>query len=238
MRRIGEVTDNAIVQAGELKQLLEFCDAAFRYGREDTVVAIFIAHHAVAEAINGAGIFGRHVARLLEAVEAWALLENLRDDVLLGDALDQIAQDQPMMVPGDDLSGPGKQAVPRPSGINPLLANRDVKVEYRQMGLRDDEVFIVATIADQREGFRAARKIISETSVRPAGPPGTVLPMWNNGQGLLPSASPALRATNSDDRRGQGHPHCRDRTIASGSLRLRSDRPPCRRTMSRSSAMW
>jgi hypothetical protein len=91
-----------------------------------------------------------------------------------------------MIVLGDDLSGPEKQAVPRLSGINPLLANHVVKVEYRQMDLRDDEVFIVAIIADQRECFSAARKIISETSVRPPAPPGTVLPMWNNGQGLLP----------------------------------------------------
>ena len=69
---------------------------------EDAVVAVGLAHHAVAETIRGGGELYRHVRRLPEAVEAAALVEDLRDDSLLGDALDEIVQDHPLVVPRHD----------------------------------------------------------------------------------------------------------------------------------------
>ena len=43
-------------------------------GCEDAVVAVDLAHHAVAETIRGGRELDRHVRRLLEAVEAAALV--------------------------------------------------------------------------------------------------------------------------------------------------------------------
>ena len=42
-----------------------------------------------------------------------------------------------------------------------MVADLVVKLQHRQMGLRNDEIFVVAMIADQREAFGAARQVVA-----------------------------------------------------------------------------
>jgi len=50
--------------------------------REDAIMAVNLAHHAVSEPVCSRREFDRHVGRLLEPVEAASLLEDLGDDSL------------------------------------------------------------------------------------------------------------------------------------------------------------
>ena len=108
--------------------------------REDAVVAVDLAHHAVAEAIRRRGELDRHVGRLLEAVEAAPLFEDLRDDALLGDALDEIVQHHPLVVPGHDLARLARRSrrsalPPPPAGRRPCCgtsASRDGSARRRR----------------------------------------------------------------------------------------------------------
>jgi hypothetical protein len=73
-------------------------------GSEDPIVAVHLTHHAVTETIRRGGKLDRHERRSLEAIELPAALENLRDDALVGDSLDEIVQDHPLVVPRHDPS--------------------------------------------------------------------------------------------------------------------------------------
>ena len=42
-----------------------------------------------------------------------------------------------------------------------MVADLVVKLQHRQVGLRNDEIFVVAMIADQRETFRIARQVVA-----------------------------------------------------------------------------
>ena len=42
-----------------------------------------------------------------------------------------------------------------------MVADLVVELQHREMRLRDDQIFVVAMIADQREAFRAARQIVA-----------------------------------------------------------------------------
>ena len=125
------------------------------------VVAVDLAHHAVAEPVGGRGKLHRHIGRLLEAVEAAPLFEDLCDDALLGDALDEIVQHHPLIVPGHDLAGLCEDLADRRARRRQLIAHLVVEFQHRQMRLCDQQVFIVAVIADQRKTFGTARQIVA-----------------------------------------------------------------------------
>src|SRR5207302_1870590 len=80
----------------------------------------------------------RHVGRLLEAVESASLLEDLGDDSLLGDALQEIMQHHPLVVPCHGLTCLREDLAGRHAGRRELIADLAVKLEHRQMRLRDD----------------------------------------------------------------------------------------------------
>jgi hypothetical protein len=49
----------------------------------------------------------------------------------------------------------------RHPGRREMVANPVVKLQHRQVRLRNDEVFVVAVIADQREALRVARQVVA-----------------------------------------------------------------------------
>ena len=80
-------------------------------------------------------------------------------------------------------------------GLGPArqhVADRVVEFQHREMRLRDQQVLVVAMVADQREAFRAARQVVAE--VADDLPNGIVmfLPISSFGPCLLPAAG--LRA--------------------------------------------
>src|SRR5262245_28525485 len=64
-------------------------------------------------------------------------------------------------MPGDALSRFHEDSVRWSAGRGYLIAHLVVKFEQRHVRLRDDQVFIVAMIADERETLRAAREIVA-----------------------------------------------------------------------------
>ena len=42
-----------------------------------------------------------------------------------------------------------------------MVADLVVKLQHRQVRLRDDEIFVIAMVADQREAFGIARQVVA-----------------------------------------------------------------------------
>ena len=64
-------------------------------------------------------------------------------------------------MPGHGLAGLREDLAGRHARRRELIADLVVKFQHRQVGLRDEEIFVIAMIADQRKAFRAARQIIA-----------------------------------------------------------------------------
>ena len=128
-----------------------------------------LAHHAVAEAIGRGRELDRHERRGLEAIEPAAVFENLRDDPLLGDALDPVVQHHPLVVPRHEPARFGEDGIGGRAGGGELVADLVVELEDRHVRLRHDQVFVVAMIADQREAFGAARQVVAMIAGDAAG---------------------------------------------------------------------
>ncbi len=131
-------------------------------------MTVFLAHHAVAEAIGGAGELDRHERHRLEAVELPPLEQQLGDDAALGDALDEVVQHHPLVVPADELRRLFEQ-LRRRRARRDVIDDLVVELEQREVGLRDDQVFVVAMIADERDAVAGALEIVRQVRDRAAG---------------------------------------------------------------------
>ena len=103
-------------------------------------------------------------------------------------------QHHPLVMPGYGPTCFGKYFPAGMPGRRELVADLVVKFQHRQMRLRDQKIFVVAMIAYQREPFGLRGRSLRGVLV--TLPAGTlmVLPINNFGPGVLPSASPGLRA--------------------------------------------
>ena len=168
-RRIGrQVADDAAGEPGEPEQQLKR-RRRHAAGREDPVVAVHLAHHAVAEAIGRGRELDRHERRLLEAVELAPVVENLRDDALLGD---RARRNRAAPSTGSARSRSAalrRRRRPAASGRSQLVADLVVELQQREVRLRDEQVLVVAMIADQREAFGATRQVVPVVAGDAAG---------------------------------------------------------------------
>ena len=122
---------------------------------EDAVVTVRLPDHAVAEPVGGGRELDRHVGDLLEAVELPAVVEDLRDDPLLGQPLDPVVEHDPLVVPGRNPPRLGEDVRRRVGPARQHVADRIVELEHREMGLGDEQVLVVPVVADQGEALRA-----------------------------------------------------------------------------------
>ena len=121
------------------------------------------------EAIRGGRELDRHERRALETIELAAVIQNRCDDALLGDAFDPVVQHQPLVVPRHEPARLGEDRLRRQAAGGKGVADFVVKFQERDVRLRDDEIFVVAMIANQREAFRAARQIVAMVAGHAAG---------------------------------------------------------------------
>ena len=102
--------------------------------------------------------------------------------------LDPVVQHDPLIVPGHDPPRFGEDVGRRLAAALEHVADLVVELEHREVGLRHQQVLVVARIADQREALGAARQVVAEVAL--AGV--EFLPIRSFGPGLLPVAG--LRA--------------------------------------------
>ena len=96
-----KIADDAAGQSREVEQQSQRGRNAAG-GREDAVVSVNLANHAVAQPIRGHRELDGHVRELLEAIELAAVLQDARDDAGLGDSLDEIVEHHPLVMPRHD----------------------------------------------------------------------------------------------------------------------------------------
>lgn len=136
--------------------------------REHMVVAVCLANHAVSEPVGCRRELDRHVGHLLESIELPALVQNPGDDALLRQALDEIVQHHPLIVPSHQLSCFREELVGR-RRVGPGREHVDdlvVEFQERKVRLCDQQILVIAVVADQGPPFRIPRQIIRKDAGR------------------------------------------------------------------------
>jgi len=110
-----------------------------------------------------------YVRYSLKAVKPATFVQDLIDDARFGKTLNEVVQYHPLVMPGYKTAG----FVEDRDGITEAashyhIANLIVKFEHGEMSLSDDEILVIAMIANEREALRAARQVIAMVSGNPA----------------------------------------------------------------------
>lgn len=124
------------------------------------VEPVGVAHHAVAEAVRGARELDGDERFPLRGV-ADALIRVTCGDVRTDDPRQEVVDDGPLVVPADD---PLCLAEELTAGetcalLTDMLDDLVVEAYEQQVQLRDDQVLVVARIADQRDLVVVSRQI-------------------------------------------------------------------------------
>ena len=133
---------------------------------DNTVEAVLLTHHAVTEPIGCPRKFDGHVGRGFEPIELATVLEDRSHDTLLGQPLEEVVQDNPLIVPRHDAARLCKHRIRRSGPARQQGDDLVVEFQESQMGLRHDEILIIAMIADKRAPLAVARQIILEFACR------------------------------------------------------------------------
>jgi len=129
---------------------------------KDPVVAVGLPNHAMAESVGSSRKLDRHIGRLLKTVELTPVVKDPRDDPGFSETFHKIVEHHPLIVPCYCLACLGKDIGWRCGRSRDQITNLVVELQEGEMRLSDEQVFIVAMVADQSEAFRAAGKIVAE----------------------------------------------------------------------------
>ncbi len=173
---------------GEREQLAE------RSVREHAVVVVGFPHHAVPEAVRSTGELQRHERLAFEGLpvepeEFSAARPHVVQDVRVDDSGQEVIEDEPLVVPphrparvmeGGPLAGllrlgEGGRAVvvlaPRQHVHHPI-----VELEEGDVGLGNDEVLVVAVVANHGPAVAPSGQVVGKRLVRVGGPDGRAEP--------------------------------------------------------------
>ena len=115
---------------------------------KDPVVAVGLANHAVAEPVGGSRKLNRHIRRLLEAIELTPIMQDLRHDPWLGEAFHEVMKHHPLVVSGYRSACLGKDIGRWCREPCEKITNLVVELQEGEMRLSDEQVLIIAMIAD------------------------------------------------------------------------------------------
>ncbi len=139
--------------AGELEQQVERAGAVV----EVLVPVVGGAHHAVAEPVGGDRELDRHRRHLgrrrADLEQLAAVREDVVHDRLVDDAGQEVGADHPLVVLADLAPGAG-ELLRLGRRRRQRVADAVVEADERQVGLRDDEVLVVARLRDERRAPR------------------------------------------------------------------------------------
>jgi len=133
---------------------------------DDPVEAVLLAHHAVTEAKGCSRKFDRHVGRGSELIELAPVPEDRGHDSLLGQPLQEVVQNNPLIVPGHDAACLRKRRFRGSGPVRQLGDDLVVKFQEGKMSLRHDEVLIIAMVTDERAPLAVPRQIVLEFACR------------------------------------------------------------------------
>jgi|GEM_PF-5418099 len=166
----GQPAEDPARQPGKAEQQVE-CRV-----REDAVVVVILPHHRMTQPIGRARELDRHVGHLLEPVELASVMQDALGRAGSGQPVQVIMQHDPLVMPGHDLAGLLEKGAALDALRRQQVHDRVVELEESQMRPGDDQVLVIAVIADQCLPLGAARQVVAELARDIAEAEGDVAP--------------------------------------------------------------